>query len=218
MLIFLATATGTGVVASDLGHKAPMSLLRLIDDASFYHMLERIDAELAETTRQAGCRCCKGVLHKAYYPRKPRGGPPGLPATYGCRASYCCAVDGCRKRVTPPSVRFLARRVYLGAVVVLASALQHGVSAFRARQLKELFGVSPQTLERWRSWWLETFPASRFWQSLRGRIIPGVDEATLPRSLLEQFEGGSVEGGALIGLLGLLQPISTRPWLLASAS
>jgi len=195
-----------------------MSLLRLIDDASFYHVLERIDAELAETVRQAGCRGCRGVLHKAYYPRKPRGGPPGLPATYGCRASYCCAVDGCRKRATPPSVRFLARRVYLGAVVVLASALQHGISAFRARQLKELFGVSPQTLERWRSWWLEVFPVSQFWQSLRGRVMPGVDETTLPRSLLQQFEGSSVEGGALVGLLSLLQPISTRPWLLASAS
>lgn len=115
-------------------------------------------------------------------------------------------------------MRFLGRRVYLGAVVVLASALQQGVSAFRAQKLKELFGVSPQTLARWRSWWLEVFPASRFWQSLRGRIMPGVDEATLPRSLLEQFVGDSVEGGALVGLLGVLQPISTRPWLLASAS
>jgi hypothetical protein len=195
-----------------------MSLLKLIDAATFYHVLERIDAELAEATRRAGCRRCAGVVHKANYPRKPRGGPPGLPASYGCRASYCCAVDGCRKRATPPSVRFLARRVYLGAVVVLASALQHGVSAFRARQLKELFGVSQSTLLRWRSWWLTAFPVSRFWQSLRGRLMPGVDESTLPCSLVEQFERSSVEGGALVGVLALLQPISTRPWLEASAS
>jgi len=195
-----------------------MSLLKLIGDTMFYHLLERIDGELAETTRCAGCRRCKAVVHKAKYPRKPRGGPPGLPETYGWRASYCCAADGCRTRATPPSVRFLGRRVYLGAVVVLASALQHGVSKFRARQLRELFGVSRQTLERWRSWWLETFPASRFWQSLRGRVMPGVNEATLPHSLLEQFEGRSIDGGALAGVLGLLQPISTQPWLFASAS
>ncbi len=195
-----------------------MSLLKLIDDATFYHVLDRIDAELAETTRRAGCRECRGVVHKAKYPRKPRDGPPGLPATYGWRASYCCAAEGCRTRATPPSVRFLGRRVYLGAVVVLASALQHGVSKFRARQLRELFGASRQTLERWRSWWLETFPASRFWQSLRGRVMPGVNEATLPHSLLEQFEGSSIDGGALAGVLGLLQPISTQPWLFASAS
>jgi hypothetical protein len=218
LLVLLAAAAGTGLVTSNFGHGAHMSLLKLIDAATFYHVLERIDAELAETTRRAGCRRCAGVVHKANYPRKPRGGPPGLPASYGCRASYCCAVDGCRKRATPPSVRFLARRVYLGAVVVLASALQHGVSAFRARQLKELFGVSQQTLLRWRSWWLTAFPVSRFWQSVRGRLMPGVDESTLPCSLVEQFERGSVEGGALVGVLALLQPISTRPWLEASAA
>lgn len=194
-----------------------MSLLKLIDATTFYHVLERIDAELAETTRRGGCHHCNGVLHKANYPRKPRGGPPGLPASYGCRASYCCAADGCRKRATPPSVRFLARRVYLGAVVVLASALQHGVSAFRADRLKELFGASRQTLLRWRRWWLEAFPASRFWQSLRGRLMPAADETTLPCSLVERFEGGCIEGGALAGVLALLQSISTRPWLSASA-
>jgi hypothetical protein len=39
--------------------------------------------------------------------------------------------------------------------------MQHGVSAFRAKRLKELFGASRQTLERWRTWWLETFPRVR---------------------------------------------------------
>lgn len=195
-----------------------MSLLKLIDGATFYHVLERIDAELAETTRQAGCQRCAGALYKAYYPRKPRGGPADLPASYHKRASYCCGVEGCRTRATPPSVRFLGRRVYLGAVVVLASALRHGVSAFRLRRLKELFGASYETLLRWRTWWLEAFPASRFWQSLRGRFMPTVDETALPRSLVERFESPSVEGGALVGLLGVLQPISTRPHLSASAS
>lgn len=48
--------------------------------------------------------------------------------------------------------------------------------------------------------------------------MPGVNEATLPHSLLEQFEGSSVDGGALAGVLGLLHPISTQPGLFASAS
>ncbi len=218
MLIFLAAAARTGLVASDRGHKAQVSLLKLFDGATFYHVLEHIDTELAETTRRAGCRACKGVVHKAYYPRKPRGGPVDLPASYGKRASYCCAVDGCRTRATPPSVRFLGRRVYLGGVVVLASALQHGVSAFRAKRLKELFGASRQTLERWRTWWLEAFPASRFWQGLRGRFMPAVDETTLPRSLVERFEHRTAEDHAVVGVLALLEPISTRPWLEASAT
>ncbi|MGE5203410.1 MAG: hypothetical protein ACM3O6_15240 [Acidobacteriota bacterium] len=115
-------------------------------------------------------------------------------------------------------MRFLGRRVYLGAVVVLASALQHGVSAFRAKRLKELFGASRQTLERWRTWWLETFPASRFWQELHGRFMPAIDETTLPLSLVERFEHRNAEDHAVSGVLALLQPISTRPWLEARAS
>jgi hypothetical protein len=193
-----------------------MSLLKLFGDAKFYHVLERIDAELAEATRRARCRECEGALHRAHYPRQPRGGPADLPASYEKRASFCCAVDGCRKRATPPSVRFLGRRVYLGAVVVLASAMQHGVSGVRARRLKELFGVSRQTLVRWRGWWLETFPVSRFWQSLRGRFMPAVDEDTLPLDALARLEGA--EESPVAALLRLLQPISTAPWLEASAS
>jgi hypothetical protein len=198
-----------------------MSLLKLFGDSRFYHVLEQIDAELAEATRRARCRECSGVLHSARYPRKPRGGPPDLPASYGRRASYCCCVDGCRTRATPPSVRFLGRRVYLGAVVVLASAMQHGISVLRATRLKELFGVSRQTLERWRVWWLETFPSSRFWQSLRGRFMPAVDETSLPLSMLDRFdeaEHDEHDGSRVGSLLRVLQPISTAPWLEANAS
>jgi hypothetical protein len=194
-----------------------MSLLKLFGDAEFYHVVARLDDDLAEATRRGRCCKCGGVLHSAIYPRKPRGGPADLPASYRERASFCCAVDGCRKRATPPSVRFLGRRVYLGAVVVLASAMQHGVNAVRARRLKELFGVSRQTLARWRGWWLESFPASRFWQSLRGRVMPAVDEGALPRSLLEHLEHAA-HGNPMRTLLELLRPISTAPWLEASAS
>jgi len=191
-----------------------MSLLRLLGDAKFYHALECIDAELAEATRQAGCSQCQGRLHSARYPRKPRGGPADLPSGYEGRASFCCAVEGCRRRATPPSVRFLGRRVYLGAVVVLASAMQQGINALRARRLKQLFGVSRQTLERWRRWWREAFPASRFWQSLRGRLVPAVDDS-LPLSMLERFIH---DEHPVAALLRLLQPISTAPWLEANAS
>ncbi len=190
-----------------------MSLLKLFGDAQFYHVLERIDAELAEQTRRARCAECGGVLHSARYERKPRGAA-ALPPSYDKRASYCCAVDGCRKRATPPSVRFLGRRVYLGAVVVLASAMQHGVSASRASRLKALFGASRQTLARWRAWWLETFATSRLWQSLRGRFMPMVDEAVLPQSLLDRFS----DEVSMAAVLRILQPISTAPWLEASAS
>jgi hypothetical protein len=51
------------------------------------------------------------------------------------------------------------------------------------------------------TWWLEVFPVSRFWQSLRVRFPPAVDETVLPRSLGERFADCSVEGGALAATL-----------------
>jgi hypothetical protein len=148
---------------------------------------------------------CAGVLHRAAYPRKPRG-PATVPAGYDRRHSFCCDVDGCRKRVTPPSVRFLGRRVFVGAVVVLASALRHGLTAARVRRLREALGVSRRTLERWRAWWRETFADSPWWRGLRGRFAPPVATATLPRSLLARFGGDGMT--PLVKLLELLAPIT----------
>ena len=89
-------------------------------------------------------------MHSARYRRKPRGGPRGLSTQYDQRLSFCCAAEGCRKRTTPPSVRFLGRKVYLGAVVVLVSALRQGPSPTRVGVLHDLFGVGERTLRRWR--------------------------------------------------------------------
>ena len=94
----------------------------LVRTASFWSFLFSVDEDLAEESRRAGCSC-GGRLHRAKYPRKPRGGCADLPESCGCRLSFCCERDGCRKRVTPPSVRFLGRKVYLGAVVVLVAAM-----------------------------------------------------------------------------------------------
>src|SRR5262245_15215104 len=83
--------------------------------ATFWLFLFSIDQDLAETARKQACSC-GGRLHCANYPRKSRGTGDDLPPQYDCRLSFCCDRDGCRKRVTPPSVRFLGRRVYLGVV------------------------------------------------------------------------------------------------------
>ena len=78
----------------------------LLGDATLYEILQRVDEDLAAQARVAGCTC-GGRLHSAVYPRKPRGGPAGLGTGYETRLSYCCAAEGCRRRTTPPSVRFL---------------------------------------------------------------------------------------------------------------
>ena len=145
------------------------------------------------------------VGYSARYPRKPRGGPRGLGSEYERRLSFCCAKEGCRRRTTPPSVRFLGPRVYHGAVVVLVSAMEGGVTVQRAARLRESLGVSLRTLKHWRRWWRTVFVASPFWKQAKGRFTPPVDVATLPASLLERFVGQDVQA-RLIKVLRLSRP------------
>jgi len=126
-----------------------------------------------------------------------------LPASAGC--------TGCRRRTTPPSVRFLGRKVYLGVVVVLVTALEHGLTARRRRQLIEALDLWPQTLARWRRWWRECFPASRCWRAERGRFIPPVAEAELPGALLGRLSGAT-GCERVCQLLALIAPLTTSSW------
>jgi hypothetical protein len=187
----------------------------LLQDTRIYALLLKFDEDLAAEVRAAGC-ACGGRLDAGHYQRKPRGGPSGLGDEYDRRLSFCCAVDGCRARRMPPSVRFLGPKVFFGAVVVLATAMQQGPTKQRASRLGKLLGVSRRTLARWRLWWAEAFRTSRFWQSLRGRFIPAVDEDALPLALLDRFADAD-EGARLVALLRLLRPISTTPGLETSA-
>jgi hypothetical protein len=180
---------------------------KLLSDASLYDFLHRIDLDIAAATRASGCSC-GGRLHLARYPRKPRGGPENLGPEYGRRLSFCCAEEGCRQRTTPPSVRFLGRRVYLGVVVVLMTAMCHGVTPQRATALRALVGVGGRTLERWRQWWREVFIASSFWRSARGRFAPPVDVGALPTSLLERFAGRDLST-KVVAALRFLTPLTT---------
>lgn len=177
-----------------------------MNEASFYEMLEQMDRDLAQAAREARCRC-GGRLDSARYPRKPRGGPSDLGPGYEWRLSFCCAVEGCRQRVTPPSVRYLGRRVYLGCVVVLMTAMEQGLGPRRVARLHAHLGVGLRTLRRWRQWWRERFVATRFWRHARGRFMPLVDEGELPRALLERFGGDAAS--KLVSLLIFLSPLTT---------
>lgn len=180
----------------------PLSILR---DPRLKVMLSDLDEELAEEARKKGCAFCGGRLDHARYPRKPRG-VEELEAGWNRRESFCCAEEGCRRRKTPASVRFLARRVYLGVVVVLAGVLLQGVTSERLCALRSALGVDRRTLERWRRWWRESFPLTRFWIAARARFLPPVVEGELPACLLARFGGESVDGA--VALLRFLTPIS----------
>ena len=158
-----------------------------LSDPRLYALLARFDAEVAEELRQTGCPACGGRLHRADSPRKPRGGPADLGREYEVRASFCCADRRCRRRKTPESLRFLGRRVFLGVVVLLGSALAQGLTPRRVAELRARLGVDRRTLCRWRVWWTETFVATGFWARTRGTFLPSVASAELPGALLERF-------------------------------
>jgi len=179
----------------------------LLADGRLYQLLQRCDDDLAAEQRAGGCRRCNGVLHSARYPRKPRGCGGRLSPEYGWRSSLCCARRDCRKRATPPSLRFLGRKVYLGAVVVLIAALRCGPTPARMRHLEELVGVNRRTVARWRRWWCEELFDTPFWRAASGTLMPPVQRAELPASLLERFAGSALE--RLLGLLRFIAPITT---------
>jgi len=181
----------------------------LLGEVGFYRLLLRIDEDLAARARVLGCWRCGKALHVAHFTRKPRGVPAGLGEHYNERFSFCCAGRQCRKRRTCPSLRFLSRKVYLAAVVVLVSALRNGATPRRVRYLQELVGVSQRTILRWRMWWLGVFIQTPFWRAAAGTLLPPVERTQLPTSLLERFTGSPNE--RLLALLRYLAPISSDP-------
>ena len=178
-----------------------------LTDSRFYQFLFRIDQSIAEEVQAAGCRC-GGVLHSACYPRKPRGHRSALDASYAYRLSFCCATEGCRRRTTPPSVRFLGRKVYLGVLVVLISALEGGVSPTRRRQLIDTLDVPAQTLWRWQQWWREVFGEGPGWRMERAQFIPPIAAARLPGALLALLQGANLLE-RLVRMLWLIAPVTT---------
>jgi hypothetical protein len=178
----------------------------LLADTRFHELLLTIDRDLADTCRAEGCELCGGRLHSARYPRKPRGRACRLSPEHDLRFSFCCAVDGCRGRETPASLRFLGRRVYVGTIVVLIAILRHGVTDARMERLAEAVSVDRRTIERWRRWWRDTFTATPFWRIARAQLMPPVDPAHLPASLLDRFTGDIAD--RLVAFLRFLGPIT----------
>ena len=182
----------------------------LLSDSNFFHHLHRLDEALAADVRAQGCPYCGGELHQAHYPRKPRGvSRHFLGCDYEYRLSFCCAREGCRRRTTPGSVRFLGRRMYLSVVVVLVTVLASGVSVQRARLLSEQLGVSERSLQRWRQWWRRDFVRSVFWQVHRSRFSPPPLVSALPSSLWACFSDQSMSA-QWSQLLVFIAPVTTQ--------
>jgi hypothetical protein len=182
------------------------TIQNILADKRFYELLLGFDRQIADAAHEGRCSRCGTKLHCGSFARKPRGVPAGLGPEHRERFSFCCAARECRKRETPGSLRFLGRKVFLGAMVVLITAMQSGLNPARARQLDALVGVSRRTVVRWRDWWCRVFTESPFWRA-QGAFVPPVTTAELPTSLLTRFAGAIEQ--QLLSLLRFLVPITT---------
>lgn len=155
-----------------------------LPDVKFFLTLVEFDEAIAGKTRAAGCSC-GGKLHRADYARKPRGIVAEAEPLFRRRISFCCAREGCRRRTTPLSLRFISRSVYVFAIVLLAAAAQCQTLATTMRT----FDVPRRTLRRWLAFFVSILPALSGFVAERSRFMPPLDESRLPLSLLERFFG-----------------------------
>jgi hypothetical protein len=172
----------------------------------FFEGLTAVDEAIVRRAGAEPCRDCGGRLHRGDYPRKPRGGVVSVEAEgFDRRFSLCCGREGCRHRATPPSVRFLGRRVYIGAVVVMASAVM--LATMVANAAVAATGVPARTTRRWLRWWRGPFTTSAAFADLSARLVPAPARLQLPVSVLERLHGEPAERVAK--LLTWLAPITT---------
>lgn len=178
-------------------------------NANFHFFLNSIDQELALEAQKKGCPGCGHKLHQANYPRSPVGIFPQFRNQYDARLSFCC--EECRKRITPPSVRFFGRRWYPGPLFIFISALMRRISEYALAQIKRRFGisVSESTWKRWKIWWRESFMKTLFWKQNKGLVPQAVEtQRFFPRTLLDVFKGTIEE--KMCFLLKFLSPLSCR--------
>ena len=137
--------------------------------SSFYEKLLKYDEDTTNRAKAKGCPFCKGILDRANYPRKPRCLIVELPEPFSIRLSLCCRSEGCRKRVTPPSVRFFGRRVYWSLFFLLASVQILNL---------DLSNTFRKTLRRWMAWWNGDFFETAGWRSIQGlHLIKDEDDS-----------------------------------------
>jgi hypothetical protein len=169
---------------------------------NFWKELVEIDEQIAAAVAARGCPRCGGRLHRGDYARKPRGGLIAeLADGEARRISLCCDRQGCRKRALPPSVRFLGRKVYVGAAIVVACM---------AAAARRSTGIATRTVRRWSRWWRDDYGKSRHFEVARSRLIPPVEPSELPGELWDRFTAHA--GDALVGLarlLGFVAPVTT---------
>ena len=143
-------------------------------------------------------------MHRADYPRKPRG-IADLAEEDWWRFSFCCAE--CRRRTTPKSVRFLGRKVYAAVVVMVACLLR--AQGELVRRIIGRYGAAMWTVRRWVMWWNGPVLSSTWWKEARAYVMPPADETRLVASLCDRFQATTIEPRAVLSrMLRFTSPLT----------
>jgi hypothetical protein len=149
----------------------------LTADDAFFQSLRDLDFEIFKAAKAKPCDLCAGRMDTSHYPRKLRGAGE----KESQRFSLCCRKEGCRHRVTPPSLRFLGRKIYSAWVVILALEYCRDLGLDRK--------IARQTIARWKIFWkqrlAETHPFMRW---ARGLLPPGTPSSDLPSACLKALD------------------------------
>ena len=149
----------------------------------FFQKLRQLDFDLFTAAKGKSCNLCGGRLDTSHFPRKLRDAIDQEER----RFSLCCRNEGCRKRVTPPSLRFFGRKVYSAWAVILVLDFCEALGLDRM--------ISRQTLARYRQFWQERLAeSSPFMRLARGELPPGTPAANTPGPLLYHFGFPSQSG------------------------
>jgi len=105
-------------------------------------------------------------------------------------------------------VRFLGRRVYVAAIMIVVSALRASAGTAAAMRQLDSLGVPPSTIERWRRWWTSGFVGTPFWTLGHAAFVPPVNTGQAPASLLERFVS-TLHPEPLLCLLRWLSPLTS---------
>jgi hypothetical protein len=183
-------------------------MIGLEAEDKFHAGLFEIDVAAAEAVRAGRCSRpgCGGRLDFANYPRKVRGLDEGaaLAGRYDSRLSLCCSVRGCRRRATPPSVRFLGRFVYAMRVLVAWAASRPAPS----RLSSPTSAPSRQTTKRWGVYWGEVGQDARMALLVGALVVSsGAVAANLVVAVMGTAPGTEIE--RTLTAHRLLAPLTT---------
>lgn len=173
-----------------------------------YLILEKIDMALAKIAHEKPCQHCGGPLDVANYERKIRGhGQDGPAIKFG----LCCRQEGCRKRATVESIRFLGGFIYCSLTALLACYFLNR-SKKRFKSILRRFNLNPRTLKRWNIFWDKIFEKTTFWKEHKVKINLNSHGSVLQR-IFGSFKNKKLQKDWFLDFLRFFIPLKHSDYL-----